>query len=140
MDVQVTFHRPINLQLTGQYTYSNTSEINRINVEGQLNIPQIFLSTSLQLIFEGMSSFTPSRLHFEGTFPAPLLLRVEGDYNSGDSSLNLTSGKNFTKITSVGMGAAKSNETWQGRNGNVGEFQAHDYILHFFQVVKNPAC
>ena len=30
--------------------------------------------------------------------------------------------KNFIKITSVGMGAAKSNVK-QGRNGNVGEFR-----------------
>ena len=35
----------------------------------------------------------------------------------------------FHKITSVGMGAAKAMK--QGRNGNVGEFQAHDYFIFF---------
>ena len=46
----------------------------------------------------------------------------------------ITSGKNFIKITSVGMGAAKSNE--QGRNGNVGEFR--HMTTSFFSSCENP--
>ena len=46
-----------------------------------------------------------------------------------------TSGKNFIKITGVGMGAAKSNET--SRNGNVGEFRHMTIYFIFFQ---NLAC
>ena len=45
-----------------------------------------------------------------------------------------TSGKNFIKITSVGMSAAKSNETrW---NGNVGEFR--HMTTSFFLSCEKP--
>ena len=43
----------------------------------------------------------------------------------------ITSGKNFIKITSVGMSAAKVMK--QGRNGNVGEFR-HMTTSFFFDL------
>ena len=46
----------------------------------------------------------------------------------------VTSGKNFIKITSVGMGAAKAMK--QGRNGNVGEFR--HMTTSFFSNCENP--
>ena len=61
-------------------------------------------------------------------------------YSLGDESSNIiiyiyiyTSGKNFIKITSVGMCAAKSNET--SRNGNVGEFRHMTIYILFFKTL-----
>lgn len=89
VQIQVTFHSPINLQLSGLYKYSNGSNSKTIDVMGQFNIPQVILSTNLQLILEGMSLFTVSQLHFSGRFPSPLSLDVQGDYNTSTNDLIL---------------------------------------------------
>ena len=89
LQIQVTFHRPVNLQLTGLYRYSNGTNSNTVDVMGQFNIPQVMLSTELQLILEGMTSFTFSRFHFSGRFPSPLSLDVQGDYNVNTNDLIL---------------------------------------------------
>ena len=90
LQIQVTFHRPVNLQLTGLYRYSNGTNSNTVDVIGQFNIPQFMLSTELQLSLEGMSSFTLSQLHFSGRIPSPLLLDVQGDYNISTNDLILS--------------------------------------------------
>ena len=89
LEIQVTFHRPLNFILTGMYRYSNDNT-SVVDVAGQFEIPQVVLSTELQLLLEGMSSFTLTQIHFRGTFPPPLLLDVQGNYNISTSDLLLS--------------------------------------------------
>ena len=58
----------------------------------------------------------------------PLSAKKKKHYSDEKSAW--TSGKNFIKITSVGMGAAKSNEN---KVGMVMSVNSGTWLLHFFQ-------
>ena len=87
--VQVFFHRPLNLFLRGQYTYTGPNS-SLLVVNGAFNLTQIALSTELLLVINGMSSLTVADLHFQGTFPSPLNIEVQGDYNFSSGAVCLS--------------------------------------------------
>ncbi len=89
LQVQVNFHRPLNLILIGQYSYNSNTSMGLIDVHGMFNIPQIInFGTELELILQGMDPIL-SRLSFNGTFPSPLSLQVTGDYNRSTNDIAL---------------------------------------------------
>ena len=87
--IQIFFHRPLNLFMRGQYMYTGPNS-SLIVVDGTFNLTQIILSTELLLVINGISSLTVAHLHFEGTFPFPLNLEVQGDYNFSSSAVCLS--------------------------------------------------
>ena len=95
LNIEVHFHRPVNLFLRGQYMYSETNN-SRIIVYGTFNLSQITLSTELLLVMSGMSPLTISHFRFDGTFPFPLNLEVSGDYNSTSSEISLAGGVQYS--------------------------------------------
>lgn len=95
LDIEIHFHRPLNLFLRGQYIYSDRNS-SHIIVYGTFNLSQITLSTELLLVISAMNSFTISHFRFEGTFPFPLNLEVSGDYNSTSSAISLGGGVQYS--------------------------------------------
>ena len=89
LKIDVLFHRPVNLRLSGVYRYSsdNTSSV---TLYGEFNITQMtMLTTELKLLLEG-NSYTLTALRFNGTFPSPLALDVYGEYSVGSNDLHFT--------------------------------------------------
>lgn len=89
LQVQVSFHRPLNLVLVGQYLYGSNSSMGLISARGMFDIPQVInFDTELDLVLQGMDPVL-SRLHFVGTFPPPLSFQVMGDYNCSTNDVTL---------------------------------------------------
>ena len=97
LDVQVTFHRPINLQLTGQYTYSGVL-MTPIAFEGEFEgvysreSDVIVLTSRLQIVGSPLleatativrvlnSSFALQSIMIHGTLAPPLFVQVDVTY------------------------------------------------------------
>lgn len=98
LHVQVNFHRPLNLILLGEYSYSNNTGMTLIDVHGMFSIPQVInFGTELELVLQGMDPMVLG-LHFNGTFPSPLSLQVMGTYNKSTNDVILMGNLNYDFI------------------------------------------
>ena len=89
VNVSITFNRPSNLYLTGIYRFSNNSNA-VLSVNGRFDIPYISLNVMVLALIEGMSTVEVLKLSFSGTFPPPLNLMVNGNFESENQELVLT--------------------------------------------------